>query len=55
LKNNFNKIKNKSKEWESNWKKTKQQKLWLNDEIESQKNFKWERGLDGPSIETMRG
>jgi hypothetical protein len=38
LKNNFNK-KTKSKEWGSNWKK-KQQKIWLNDEIERKKTSK---------------
>jgi hypothetical protein len=31
------KEKNKSKEWWSNWKKIKEQKLWLNDEIKSKK------------------
>jgi hypothetical protein len=33
------KEKSKSKEWGSNCKKKKQQKIWLNNEIKSQKNF----------------
>jgi hypothetical protein len=46
-------MKNKSKEWKSNWKK-KQQKLWLIDEIESQRNFNREREHDGASTKTTR-
>jgi len=32
-------MKRKSKEWELNWKKIKQHKLWLNDEIENNKTL----------------
>ena len=39
LKNSFKKRKKKSKDWGSNWKKIKQQKIWLKDKIERKKNF----------------
>jgi hypothetical protein len=46
--------------WKTNQKnesrigKKQQQKLWLIDEIESQRNFNWERGHDGASTKTTR-
>jgi hypothetical protein len=45
------KNKSKNKSWIG---KKKQQKLWLIDEIKSQKNFNWERGYDGASTKTTR-